>query len=675
MKKLLASVFCVVITCCVSAQLTTGSVASSNAPGGRIYFYQYKPPHYNNTDLFPLIVSLHGVGQAGDNPGELPNVLGDGLPKKISQEGLQLEFTWQNKTEGFIMLAPQTTRSDVNSWSPFYVDEMIAYGIANLRVDPSRVFLTGFSAGGGGVWKYATSSPAAAAKLAGIVPVASSSAGIGSYCNIASQQVAVWTFHGGDDQSIPAHIDRANVAAVNSCSPLVVPAVDTIYTNESHGIYMSVAYNATNFSHYPNVFQWMLKVNRNLNPAGNQNPVPVIAGPAVVNLTAPLNIRNFPVLDGSGSTDNEDIIMDYLWEQTGGPKNLLPAPVGNADYTNDKRRQFPVVTLPVPPSGYGVPVGTYTFRLRVKDYLTAKAGHTQFATKTVIVSLPQSGNAGPVADAGDDIILTGNETSHARSGGYENTYGDGGIPGYNWTFVSGPQTATLRTFNGSAPYTGNDNNVMFANMNTPGTYIFQFSVTNSFGTGTDQVAVTKLSALPVSYAYINGKNAGSRNTISWATTTEVNSDRFEIQRSTDGINFTVISTLRSTGGATQTAYSFDDSNAPLGVSYYRLSQVDKDGQASLSKVVSINNKKAGIFIEKYPNPVHDNLTVTIQGTENGPLQVTIADMQGKTILQQQWQKDQSLLRKTVNVAALQNGVYQMIITSGKEKQISSFVKY
>src|SRR6185295_3739009 len=131
-------------------------------------------------------------------------------------------------------------------------------------------------------------------------------------------------------------------------------------------------------------------------------------------------------------------------------------------------------------------------------------GHTQFATKTVIVSLP-AGGAGPVADAGDDITLTGTQTTAQRSGSYESTYGGGNATGYNWTFISGPQTAVLRTFNGSAPYPGGDNNVMFTNMTTPGTYTFEFSATNSNGTGTDRVNVIKLSALPVSYAYITGK--------------------------------------------------------------------------------------------------------------------------------------------------------------------------
>ena len=674
MKKLLGSVICITVTYCLSAQLTQGSVASTTAPGGSIYFYQYKPPHYNsNTDLLPLIISLHGGGEGGPADGSnLNHVLDFGLPKLVN-DGSVLEFTWQNKTEGFIMLAPQTTADLTTDWPLFYVDEMIAYGVGNLRVDPNRVFLTGYSLGGKGVWKYATSSAANAAKLAGIVPAAAIPVDAGTdFCTISANKVATWVQHSKFDQfgNVQEAIDYTN--AVNACSP-VVPAVDSIYPTGSHDIYMQKTYDVTNNSHYPNVFQWMLKVNRNLDPATNLAPVPVITGPSTITLTTPVKVKDFPVLDGSGSHDDDDIIMDYLWEQTSG-LSLLP----NITDEGSGYRQWP--TVKIAPAGglFKVSTGVYDFRLRVKDYLTSKPNHTQFASLTVNVNYPASGFSAPATDAGGVITIQSNESDKKNIGqidAYPCT--DCNVVNYGWAQLSGPSAASLRDFNNIGnSYTGG-NAVWFSNLVNPGTYTFQFSATTQHGdVGTDVLTIIKLSAaLPVNYAYINGKNAGNKNIITWATTAEVNSDRFDIQRSTDGVNFTVIGSVSSKGGAILTEYSFDDSKAPVGISYYRLSQVDKDGHTAISQIISINNKKTGIYIEKYPNPVHNNLTVTVQGSTNGSLQVAIADMQGKTIMLQQWQKDQSLLKKIVNVTALQNGVYQMIITIGQEKQISSFVKY
>ncbi|MEP6751000.1 MAG: hypothetical protein ABJB86_24915, partial [Bacteroidota bacterium] len=198
MKKFLVGVACLVTAFGLQAQLAPNSVLT--ATNGVTYFYQYTPPHYNdnNTDLFPLIISLHGVGQSGPTTGEgIDNVITDGIPLLV-KEGNQLEFTWQGKTEGFVMLVPQTDAGNVLDWPTHYVDEMIDYGINHLRADPNRIFLTGFSTGGGGVWKYATSSAAAASKLAGIVPAATASTPgpipQSGYCNIAASKVAVWGF-------------------------------------------------------------------------------------------------------------------------------------------------------------------------------------------------------------------------------------------------------------------------------------------------------------------------------------------------------------------------------------------------------------------------------------------------------------------------------------------------
>jgi hypothetical protein len=680
MRKFLLSAIFAGMAFGLSAQLSPNSV--NTATHGTIYFYQYKPPHYNNTDLFPLIISLHGVGQAGNpNGSELANVLTDGIPLQLNQ-GKQLEFTWQGKTEGFVLLAPQTNRTspapppNVDSWDPFYVDEMILYGINNLRVDPARIFLTGFSAGGGGVWKYATSPEALANphKLAGITPASSSDLGT-NFCNIGSQQIAVWTFHGGDDDLIRSPTDHYKAQAVNACNPPpLVPAMDTVIANESHNIFNSVDYDFTNNSHYPNVFQWMLKVNRNLNVTTNDVPVPVLSGSTSYTFNLPVKVKDFPVLDGSGSFDPDDIIVDYLWSQTSGPTVNLPTAIR------------PTTIVADPNGNIGMAPGNYTFVFRVKDYLTykvnSKGNHTQFATVNVNIPVPPSGHAAPATYAGGAVTFGTTKTQDNFIGSAQPyNCSSNCFSAYNWIQLpgssGGPTRVSLWAYNNpGVSYSPGAGEVMIGNITVPGTYQFQYSATNQFGeTGSDILTITKLVALPVTYAYFNGQNAGNKNVLSWATASEVNSDHFDVQRSTDGNSFNTIGTVNSKGGAVLTTYSFDDNNAPAGVAYYRLSQVDKDGRSSLSQVISINSRRTGIYIEKYPNPVHDNLTINVQGSLNGAVQVIIADMQGKAIIAQRWQKDMPALKKIVGVGSLQNGVYQVIVTIGQDRQVSSFVKY
>lgn len=668
MRKFLVIIVGMTAFCGVHAQMTS---ATSNATGnGTVHFLYYIPNRAPSAAGYPLIISLAGVGEEGDgSPGDLQNLYVGGVPKKI-HDGVDMIFSYTNTTptgsttttDGFVVMAPQLPK--LADWQNYFVDEMLDYASKHFNIDPNRIFLTGYSLGGIGTWRYAFTSPNIN-KFAGIVPISSNSTL--TNCNLSGTRVAVWAFQGGSDGTFGGTAEHDIVTTINNCSNISVPAIDTIYASYTHGtdFWDNVVYSPTNNRQYPNIYQWMLKVNRGLVPATNAAPVPVIAGGPVINLTAPVRDKDFPVLSATTSHDDDDLIIDYLWEQTGGTTVSLA------------NRQWPVATV-ASSSTIGHTVGTYNFRLRVKDYLTSVAGHTAFAPLTVNISLPSgTTHTAPAVLAGGPINLAIGQVPPGISG-YAMTYGNSNIQSYNWRFIDGPQAAGITNFDGS-PYAPNSgNNIRVTNTDKGGTYRFEFSTANNFGeVGRDTLIVNRAGALlPVSYSYLNGRNTGSSNVISWATTSEINSERFDIQRSTDGVNFVVIGSVQSKGGSVETAYSFEDAKAPTGNSYYRLSQVDKDGHSALSQTIAITNSaRIGLFVEKYPNPVHDNLTVTMQGTVNGPLKMIVADMQGKVLLQQNWQKDLSQLKKVINVASLQNGVYQVIITIGQEKKVSSFVKY
>ena len=673
MKRILVSLIFLVFALSINAQMTGGSVVTPS--NGTVHFLYYTPPNYRTSGAgHPLIISLGGAGEKGDgSPAGLQNLYFGGIPKKI-KDGSNMVFTYApstSATDGFVVLAPQLPATSPD-WENFYVDAMITYGLANFNIDPSRIFLTGYSLGGIGAWTYAATSPNIN-KLAGIVPISSNSS-YSNFCNVANNKVAVWAFQGAGDNDFGASSEHTYVTQINSCPGLVVPAVDTIVPGFVHGsaFWDTFVYGTSNNDLPTNVYQWMLKVKRGID-ANNQPPVPVISLGSNITLTTPVKVKDFPLLDGSGSHD-DDVLMDYLWESVSSPAGI------NVSFP---RAQWPTTTLnAVSQSGnFAVLWGTYNMRLRVKDYLTSVGSgsnaHTQFTNLTVNVSYPANGFSAPATDAGGSRTITSNETQVLQIPGNAYFYPclQCGFSSYSWTQVSGPP-ATLSDWNNpSLPYTGGQY-VSFTNLNSAGTYQFRFSATTQHGdVGSDIFTITKLAALPVSYAYFQGQNSAGKNLLSWATTQEVNSERFDIMRSTDGINFTVIGSVASKGGSVLTTYGYEDKNAPAGQAYYRLSQVDKDGHSSLSQVVSLNNRKTGIYIEQYPNPVHDNLTVSVQGTLTGAVQVIVADMQGKAILQQHWQKDISALKKVIAVGSLQNGVYQVIVTIGQEKQVSSFVKY
>jgi hypothetical protein len=92
--------------------------------------------------------------------------------------------------------------------------------------------------------------------------------------------------------------------------------------------------------------------------------------------------------------------------------------------------------------------------------------------------------------------------------------------------------------------------------------------------------------------------------LEWITSSEINNDYFNIERSLDGINFTSISTINGAGHSTQTLFYTMVDIAPLiGISYYRLKQTDYDGETSYSSIEAVEFSVIdNIIFDIYPNP-------------------------------------------------------------------------
>ncbi|MES2778025.1 MAG: T9SS type A sorting domain-containing protein [Bacteroidota bacterium] len=93
--------------------------------------------------------------------------------------------------------------------------------------------------------------------------------------------------------------------------------------------------------------------------------------------------------------------------------------------------------------------------------------------------------------------------------------------------------------------------------------------------------------------------------VRWVTSTEINNDRFEVEHSTDGRNFTPIGIVLAKGNSnTVTNYSFVHATPVTGWNYYRLKQTDKDGKSVTWYVRSVKFEKRDVpEMYVYPNPV------------------------------------------------------------------------
>ena len=139
--------------------------------------------------------------------------------------------------------------------------------------------------------------------------------------------------------------------------------------------------------------------------------------------------------------------------------------------------------------------------------------------------------------------------------------------------------------------------------------------------------------LPLTFLSFTGHVVpGEGVQLDWSTAQEVDTDHFDVERSTDGRTYTVVGSVAARGYASGvTDYTFMDSTAAKGVVYYHLRQWDKNGASAYSAVVSVNAPgETTQTIKLYPNPAGDYINLSC--TTGDPIrQVTVYTVTGTLV--------------------------------------------
>jgi Bacterial Ig domain/Secretion system C-terminal sorting domain len=186
------------------------------------------------------------------------------------------------------------------------------------------------------------------------------------------------------------------------------------------------------------------------------------------------------------------------------------------------------------------------------------------------------------------------------------------------------------------------------------------------------------SIIDLGAAYKNGKV-----NVKWTSTFEVNSDHFEIQRSTDGINFKTVGSIKGQGiSSIKHEYQFDDdvkqSTLNKNDLYYRLKQVDLDTKASLSKVlvVRVYQTKSLQSVSVTPNPTFNDIKVNLQLNENSYIVLKVANSNGLEIMRKSTHGNTGTNNLTLEgTSRLQAGVYFLeVIVNSNERMMVKLIK-
>ena len=409
-----------------------------------IGYLEYLPDGYKSSSKdYPVVIFLHGRGEKGPNSTD-PRILASGKallekigPPRHVKDGTKFPF---------ILISPQL-KSNHSGWPTAYVMEVIEHVQRTLRIDRSRIYITGLSMGGFGTWTMIQQYPdlfAAAAPICG-------GGSVGRAKAIADENLPVWAFHGDADNVVHVNKSIEMVNAINSHNPNPKAKI-SIYRGVKHDAWVR-AYRPDHSYHNPNVYEWLMS-HRNGNPSQPEpsNEAPVAdAGPDKKIKESDGDV----VIAGSGK-DKDGTIRAYAWSKVSG---------GSVDMDDANKKDLII-------SGYSQ--GTYVFKLTVTD--DKGATHSDEVKVTVEASY-----APPVADAGPDISVELPQNSVTIKG--KASAKDGKISSVAWEQIDGDDVQMSGT---------NSLDLKLEKL-TAGEYKFQLTVKTDKGLSDSDEVVVKVS--------------------------------------------------------------------------------------------------------------------------------------------------------------------------------------
>lgn len=339
--------------------------------------------------------------------------------------------------------------------------------------------------------------------------------------------------------------------------------------------------------------------------------------------------------------------------------------------------------------------GTFTASANAGSFVIHPGGVVDVYGATTInnnsvISVGTNASPPPYAD----LILEGNVT-FASGGAGLTVNKNGRVAVYGNLTSSGGGGQTLQINNGGQMYvngnialTGNGDNINSNNTVPYGLFVNGTTTNTGGGASTSNFIGNKTtmqttdasfyswvqsqhnSPLPITLTYFGVSTITTTSiALTWTTSSELNFDHFELEKSADGKTFIAIGEVKGHGTTQSThTYQFTDPQPYVGVSYYRLKSIDFDGfTETFTSVAALfeGNQEAVI----YPNPLTSRtLHVDFNFEPTSESVVVITDMLGNT-------------KSTLTTSGVQNtfslsldpGMYVLTVVSGKFKDVRRIV--
>jgi predicted esterase len=617
----------------------------------RVQFPKTYNPTANDGKKYPLIIFLHGQGE-NDNTYLGPPPPGAGSYNydnqfQLLQGPAQFDNAIQNGTYDGYVLAPQLQNNISSPPTVYYagilndIMSITRYMIANNKVDPFHIVVNGLSEGGIGAWEMLNSFPT---YVSSIIPMSSPVdfvdwSNTGNYFS-SKRFTPIWVSQGGQDtHPTPAETQRI---------------ADTMakYGGDFRESFYSDAGHTTWYNVWAEQDFWPF-----INNSYSSNPW-MIGG-----------LKNFwpgqPINETIGITSG---FAAYEWRHNG---TVIPGATSNT--LN--------VTAP----------GLYEARVQ-RDGVWSDWSHVPINIRPGFY------------EAENWVAMNGvvNELTQDAGGGKDVAYIDKG----DWMdYTINPYTAGTFTLQLRVAATGSGGKIeirssdstVLATVDVPVTGGYQtwttVSTTVTLLAGTQNIRLKSItdipwninwlqfglvgqSPLPVKFVYFNAacQSTGTVG-LQWKTAGELNTQRFSVQKSTDGMSWNEVGSVAAAGQSSQERnYVFVDKTTSVSGNLYRIVEYDYDGKTTISSIVRTNCSSRGVSMNLYPNPGSGNSSLNITLDKSEKVTVIVVDSKGSLVYQTVMQLPVGNSSIPLNISNYANGVYTVYVKYNTDRKALKLIK-
>lgn len=192
-----------------------------------------------------------------------------------------------------------------------------------------------------------------------------------------------------------------------------------------------------------------------------------------------------------------------------------------------------------------------------------------------------------------------------------------------------------------------------------------YNNSTSMGVVLDDVELTSIAAMtmPVKWVSFSAELRNGQASLKWKTAAELNNKYFVVERAGANNQFDSIGTVNPQSSG---VYSFADSKVKEGINYYRIRQVDVDGQYQYSKVLSVKFGQLLSGMKVYPTVAINNINVNLTSTLSTQALLTVVDLNGAVVSKSVRNLGSGMNQQSVDVSGLKSGMYYVRIQNSDQ---------